>query len=88
MFQIDEKVVKDSRTLITIQGKKHEIEHLTKNGTINYTMFDDNLWLTTPKIRKAYIQRNDIANLYDKIVIARNGEDIDSNYNFLEQITF
>lgn len=88
MFQIDEKVVKDSRTLITIQGKKHEIEHLTKNGTINYTMFDDNLWLTTPKIRKAYIQRNDIANLYDKIVIARNGEDIDANYNFLEQITF
>ena len=56
MFQIDEKVVKDSRTLITIQGKKHEIEHLTKNGTINYNMYDDNLWITTTKIRKAYIK--------------------------------
>lgn len=88
MFQIDEKVIKDSRTLITIQGKKREIDQLTKNGTINYTMTDDNLWLTTPKIRTAYIGRNDTTNLYDKIVLARNGTDIDSSYTFIDQTTF
>ena len=88
MFQIDEKVIKDSRTLITIQGKKQQIDHLTKNGTINYTMNDNNLWLTTPKIRTAYISRNDTTDLYDKIVLARNGVDIDGNYNFLDQISF
>ena len=38
MFQIDEKVVADSRTLITIQNKKEQIDALTKNGTIHYTM--------------------------------------------------
>ena len=32
MFQIDEKVIKDSRTLVTIQSKKHEIDHL--NGEV------------------------------------------------------
>lgn len=88
MFQIDEKVVKDSRTLITIQGKKHEIDHLTKNGTIHYTMQDDNLWFTTPKVRRAYVQRNGIDEAYDKIVVARNGSDIDASYNFLKAMTF
>ena len=88
MFQIDEKVIKDSRTLITIQGKKHEIDHLTKNGTINYTMNDDNLWLTTPKVRRAYINRSGIEDSYDKIVLARNGTDIDGNYVFTDQTVF
>lgn len=88
MFQIDEKVLADSRTLITIQNKKEQIDTLTKNGTLHYTMTGNNLWLTTPKIRKAYIARQDYTEQYDKVVLARNGIDIDGNYSFDGPITF
>ena len=88
MFQIDEKVIADSRTLITIQGKKDQIDALTKNGTLHYTMDKHNLWLTTPKVRTAYIARADHAEKYDKVVLARNGVDIDGVYSFDNPITF
>lgn len=88
MFQIDEKVVADSRTLITIQNKKEQIDALTKNGTIHYTMDNDNLWLTTPKIRTAYVRKQDHVSNYDKIVLARNGVNIDGAYEFDDPIVF
>lgn len=88
MFQIDEKVIADSRTLITIQRKKDQIDALTKNGTLNYTMDEHNLWLTTPKVRTAYLSRADHSEKYDKVVLARNGVDIDGIYSFDDPITF
>lgn len=88
MFQIDEKVIADSRTLITIQNRKEQIDALTKNGTIHYTMDNDNLWLTTPKIRSAYLRKADHTVNYDKIVLARDGVNIDGVYEFDDPITF
>lgn len=82
MFQIDEKVIADSRTLITIQNKKDQIDALTKNGTLHYTMDKHNLWLTTPKVRKAYIAKQDYRLKYDKVVLARDGINIDGSYSF------
>lgn len=88
MFQIDEKVLADSRTLITIQNKKEQLDSLTKNGTLHYTMQDNNVWLTTPKVKKEYIARKDYTQVYDKVVLARNGTDIDGVYSFDNPITF
>lgn len=88
MFQIDEKIISDSRTLITVQGKKHQIDHLTKNGTLNYVMEGNNLWLTTPKVRKSYVRRNDATEVYDKVVLARDGIHIDGLYQFDDAIVF
>lgn len=89
MFQINEKSIADNRTLITINDEKTNINAVSKNGTINYSMKDNTLWLTTPKIREAYINQNpNIYNLYDKIVIARNGIDIDGSYSFDDDISF
>lgn len=88
MFQIDEKVLADSRTLITIQNKKDQLDSLTKNGTLNYTLEGNNLWLTTPKIRTAYLSRQNYVDKYDKVVLARNGVDIDGNYSFDNPIAF
>lgn len=88
MFQIDEKVIADSRTLITIQNRKDQIDALTKNGTLHYTMDGHNVWLTTPKVRKAYIAKQTYADRYDKVVLARDGVDIDGNYSFDGPITF
>lgn len=88
MFQIDEKVIADSRTLITIQNKKEQIDPLVKNGTLNYTMDKHNLWLTTPKVKSAYLKRADHTDNYDKVVLARNGVNIDGTYEFDDDITF
>lgn len=88
MFQIDEKVLADSRTLITIQNKKEQLDSLTKNGTLHYTMQDNNVWLTTPKVKKSYIAKQDYTEKYDKVVLARNGTDIDGLYSFDNPITF
>lgn len=83
MFNIDEKSIADNRTLVTIQSDKNKINSLTKNGTINYSMDGDNVWLTTPKIRQAYISKDiNINNYYDKFVLARNGVNIDGEYTF------
>lgn len=88
MFQVDEKVIADNRTLITIQDAKENINAITKNGTIHYTMKDNNLWLTTPKIRQTYIKKGDVLAKYDKIIIARNGTNIDGSYVFDEDQIF
>lgn len=88
MFQVDEKVIADNRTLITIQDAKANINTITKNGTIHYTMEDHNLWLTTPKIRQAYIKKQDVLAKYDKIMIARNGTNIDGSYIFDDDQVF
>lgn len=88
MFQIDEKVIADSRTLITIQSRKDQIDALTKNGTLHYTMDGHNIWLTTPKVRKAYVSKQDHLLKYDKVVLARDGVDIDGAYSFDDPITF
>lgn len=88
MFQIDEKIIADSRTLITIQKQKDQIDALTKNGTLNYTMDKNDLWLTTPKVRTAYLSRDNYSEKYDKVVLARNGVDIDGIYSFDNAITF
>lgn len=88
MFQIDEKVIADSRTLITIQNKKEQLDALTKNGTLHYTMTGDNLWLTTPKIRKAYAAKQDYIDKYDKVVLARDGVNIDGSYSFDDPVSF
>lgn len=88
MFQIDEKVLSDNRTLITIQGQKSQIDPLLKNGTINYTMSDNNLWLTTPKVRQTYLQKGDITQKFDRILIARDGTNIDGSFEFEDPIIF
>lgn len=88
MFQVDEKVIADNRTLITIQDAKANINPITKNGTIHYTMDKNDLWLTTPKIRQAYIKKGDVLSQYDKIMLARNGINIDGSYVFDEDQIF
>lgn len=88
MFQLDEKVIKDSRTLITINGEKSDVDPITKNGTIHYTDTGKNLWLTTPKVRTAYTNKQDYTKVLDKIVLARNGVNIDGSYEFDDPITF
>lgn len=89
MFNIDEKSIADNRTLITIQDSKQKINSITKNGTVHYAMDGHNLWLTTPKIRQAYISKDPkINDYYDKIVIARNGVNIDGAYQFDNNIIF
>lgn len=89
MFNIDEKSIADNRTLITIQDQKQKINPITKNGTINYAMDGHNLWLTTPKIRQAYIAKDpNINNYFDKLVLARNGVNIDGQYTFDDDIIF
>lgn len=88
MFQVDEKVIADNRTLITIQDAKANINPITKNGTIHYTMDRNDLWLTTPKIRQAYIKKGDVLSQYDKIMLARNGINIDGSYVFDEDQIF
>lgn len=88
MFQIDEKVISDNRTLISIQGQKAQIDPLLKNGTINYTMTDNNLWLTTPKIRDTYLKKGDITQKFDRILLARDGTSIDGSFEFMDPIIF
>lgn len=88
MFQIDEKVLSDSRTLVTIQPNKDRIDPITKNGTINYTSSDNNLWLTTPKIRKSYIAKEDYKKQFDRILLARDGERIEGSFEFEDAIKF
>lgn len=88
MFQIDEKVIADSRTLITIQKEKVNINALVKNGTINYSMADNNLWLTTPKIRTNYLNKKDYISKLDKILLARDGVNIEGTYVFVDPIIF
>lgn len=83
MFQIDEKVIADNRTLISIQDKKTDISPLLKNGTIHYEMETDNLYLTTPIIRSNYLYRDpNLYDYFDKIVLARGGTNIDASYIF------
>lgn len=88
MFQIDEKVIKDSRTLITINQDKANIDPITKNGTLNYVSTDKTMWLTTPKVRSAYTNRLDHTSELDKVVLARNGMNIDGAYQFDDPIMF
>lgn len=88
MFQLDEKTIRDNRTLITIQGNKYQIDPLNKNGTINYVSEGDNVYLTTPKIRANYYKKLNPIEMFDKFVLARNGTDIDGVYSFDGDITF
>ena len=89
MFNIDEKSMADNRTLITIQDMKQKINPITKNGTIHYAQDGHNLWLSTPKIRQAYINKDvNMNNYYDKLVLARNGINIDGAYTFDNPIIF
>lgn len=89
MFQIDEKIIADNRTMLTIQSTKSAINSIIKNGTINYTKDDSNLWLTNPKVRQAYIDQDPkILDKYDKIVMARNGANIDGSFVFDENQKF
>lgn len=83
MFQIDEKVLKDNRTLVTIQSNKNLIDVNTKNGTIHYSQDTDDLWLTTPKIRKAYVNKDpNIHDKFDKILTAKDGQKVDGDLTF------
>lgn len=88
MFQIDEKVIKDNRTLITINPDKPQIDPVTKNGTLHYVARDKTLWLTTPKVRSAVVNRGDFTEVLDKVVLARDGANIDGAYEFDDAITF
>lgn len=83
MFQIDEKVLKDNRTLVTIQSNKNLIDVNTKNGTIHYSQDTDDLWLTTPKIRKAYVNKDpNIHDKFDKILTAKDGQTVKGDLIF------
>lgn len=88
MFQLDEKTIRDNRTLITIQGNKYQIDPLNKNGTINYVSEGDNVFLTTPKIKANYLKKVNPVDMFDKFILARNGMDIDGIYSFDDDITF
>lgn len=89
MFQIDEKVLADNRTLITIQDNKNKINLITKNGTLHYSQDTDDIWLTTAKIRQAYINKDpNVYDKFDKIIIARDGVNIRDSYKFLDSQTF
>lgn len=89
MFNIDEKSLADNRTLITTQTKKSDISPLVKNGTLNYVMESDSLWITTPKIRQAYITRDPkMTDYLDRVLIANNGHTIAGEFNFKDTMTF
>lgn len=88
MFQLDEKALRDSRTLVTVQGNKYEIDPLNKNGTINYVTEGDNVYLTTPKIRANYYKKLNPIDMFDKFLLARNGKNIDGSYSFDGDINF
>lgn len=83
MFQIDEKAIADNRTLISIQADKSMISTITKNGTLHYCTNDSNVWLTNPKVRQAYIEQDPNAlGKLDRVVLARNGTNIDGSFVF------
>lgn len=83
MFQLDEKAIADNRTLISIQADKSMINTITKNGTIHYCTNDSNLWLTNPKVRQAYINQDpNVLERLDRIIMARNGTNIDGSFIF------
>ena len=88
MFEIDEKIIADNRTLITVNDKKNNINAITKNGTINYVSQDNSLWLTTPIIRKSYINGEDYTKFFDRIITAKNNRDIQGSFSFDDDTEF
>lgn len=89
MFQLNEKSFADNRTLISIQKSKRDINTILKNGTLNYVSQDNSLWLTTPKIRQAYINRQDnVYDLFDKVILAKNGTTVSELLEFSSTINF
>ena len=89
MFQIDEKSLADGKTLVSIQRTKADIRADIKNGTINFTSSDNNLWLTTSKIRQEYIKKSPTyLDKLDRILTAANGTDIEGSFSFDNNIEF
>ena len=82
MFSIDEKSMADNRTLITINKTKQEIDPITKNGTLNFVSSDNTIWLTTSKIRSAYVKKQDTTPFYDRVLLAKDGKFVDGTYTF------
>ena len=74
MFSIDEKSMADNRTLITINKTKQEINPITKNGTLNFVSSDNTMWLTTSKIRSAYVKKQNTTPFYDRVLLAKDGK--------------
>lgn len=48
MYNLDEKVLADNRSLITINYNKEMIKKALKDGTLNYTVSDNELFVTIP----------------------------------------
>ena len=89
MFQINEKSLADNRTLITVQNSKSDINKSNKNGTIHYTSEDEKLWVTTPRVRQAYIDKNPLVNdQFSSIVTTDNDLIIHGDYSFQNDILF
>ena len=89
MFQMDERVMADNRTLVSIQPNKTDINTLNKNGTINFTSSDKELWLTTPEIRNAFLTKDShVYDYFDKLILARHGLTIEGSYEFRDAQKF
>jgi cytoskeletal protein CcmA (bactofilin family) len=55
MFQLDEKLMADNRTMISIQASKDKIDRTVKNGTINYIVNEHNdMYVTTPNSKENF----------------------------------
>lgn len=87
MFYIDENLLDDSRALITIQPTKRDINKYIKAGMINYTTADNKLWLTSSDIREN-IDNPLVSDMFDRIITAVNGVQIEDSFQFMDDQTF
>ena len=88
MLNIDERLIADNRTLISINHSKQRIDKNNKDGTINFCSNDNSLWLSNHKTRDA-INKNAVYYDYlDKILTAKDGINISGNYTFDDDIIF
>lgn len=87
MFYIDENLLDDGRALITVNVTKDEISKILKAGMINYTSADRKLWLTNEDIREN-IDNPLVSDMFDRIITARNGIQIEDSFQFLDDQFF
>lgn len=80
MFLIDEKVLKDSKSLITISENRIGIDRELKPGSLSYLLSEDELYLTIPDSKN-----ND---LYNKILMSDKDGFINGPQTFNDSVVF
>ena len=88
MLNIDERLIADNRTLISINHSKQRIDKNNKDGTINFCSDDNSLWLSNHKTRDAINKNAAYYDYLDKILTAKDGINISGNYTFDDDIIF